>query len=193
MKMVYLSFRWNIFLKVTILSDKRNCVLILIWITVFKKLSETLRIIVLPILLIVSNWFWLNFYTMKFSRFNCRISDSLFILPHPGNIVKRFFQLFSKYLFARLTHAVFTGCLRQLDYITTFSHSRQGGFSSFFDILLFLFLYMPKRSSECTLHFSIYNVRKSSAYFSLPCFFHRFFWSNLLFFFAISPLLFQLY
>ena len=118
MKMVYLSFRWNIFLKVTILSDKRNCVLILIWITVFKKLSETLRIIVLPILLIVSNWFWLNFYTMKFSRFNCRISDSLFILPHPGNIVKRFFQLFSKYLFARLTHAVLAGCLRQLDYHT---------------------------------------------------------------------------
>ena len=108
---------------------------------------------------------------MKFSRFICRISDSLFILPHPGNIVKRFFQLFSKYLFARLTHAVFTGCLRQLDYITTFSHSRQGGFSSFFDILLFLFLYMPERSSECTLHFSIYNVRKSSAYFFLPCFF----------------------
>ena len=105
MKMVSQSFRFMIFLKVTILSDKRNCVLILVFrITVFKKLSETLRIIVLPILLIVSNWFWLNFYTMKFSRFICRISDSLFILPHPGNIVKRFFQLFLKFLF-RLTAA----------------------------------------------------------------------------------------
>ena len=166
MKMVYLSFRWNIFLKVTILSDKRNCVLILIWITVFKKLSETLRIIVLPILLIVSNWFWLNFYTMKFSRFICRISDSLFILPHPGNIVKRFFQLFSKYLFARLTHAVFTGCLRQLDYITTFSHSRQGGFSSFFVFLLFLFLCVLKQATGYALHFFIYNLRKFYAYIS---------------------------
>ena len=126
MKMVYLSFRWNIFLKVTILSDKRNCVLILIWITVFKKLSETLRIIVLPILLIVSNWFWLNFYTMKFSRFNCRISDSLFILPHPGNIVKRFFQLFSSWILPALSESYLTAWLsyhtkpRTVKHISTF-------------------------------------------------------------------------
>ena len=170
MKMVYLSFRWNIFLKVTILSDKRNCVLILIWITVFKKLSETLRIIVLPILLIVSNWFWLNFYTMKFSRFNCRISDSLFILPHPGNIVKRFFQLFSKYLFAWLLRPVFTGCLRQLDYITTFSPSRQGGFqffSSNFAGFLFIrqisFYTVPSRYTErLRQHYTNWRIRRQT-------------------------------
>ena len=31
---------------------------------------------------------------MKFSKFGRRISDSLFILPQPGNIVKHFFKLF---------------------------------------------------------------------------------------------------
>ena len=37
---------------------------------------------------------------MKFSKFGRRISDSLFILPQPGNIVKRFFQLFLKKFFS---------------------------------------------------------------------------------------------
>ena len=130
-------------------------------------MSETLRIIVLPILLIVSNWFWLNFYTMKFSRFICRISDSLFILPHPGNIVKRFFSTFFKVSFSPDCCGRFvTGCLRQLCYITTFSHSRQGGFSSFFVFLLFLFLCVLKQATGYALHFFIYNLRKFYAYIS---------------------------
>lgn len=33
---------------------------------------------------------------MKFSKFGRRISDSLFILPQPGNIVKRFFNFFKE-------------------------------------------------------------------------------------------------
>jgi len=35
---------------------------------------------------------------MKFSKIACRISDSLFILPQPGNIVKRFFNFFKEVL-----------------------------------------------------------------------------------------------
>ena len=70
------------------------------WIIVFfKKLSRNSPLNCLTNSLIVSNFIWLNFYTMKFSRFRFSVVLNVFILTQPVNIVKRFFlfhQVFIK-------------------------------------------------------------------------------------------------
>ena len=101
MKMVFhLRFLW---VKICLISSLKTNVFAFansFWIIVFfKKLSRNFPLIVLPIRWLFQKFIWLNFYTMKFSRFRFSVLLNVIILTQPVNIVKRFFlfhQVFIK-------------------------------------------------------------------------------------------------
>ena len=100
----YLSFLrkqvWQV--KICLISSLKTNVFAFansFWIIVFfKKLSRNFPLNCLTNSLIVSNFIWLNFYTMKFSRFKFSFCWTFNILTHSANIVKRFFNFLPSYV-----------------------------------------------------------------------------------------------
>ena len=110
----HLRFLW---VKICLISSLKTNVFAFansFWIIVFfKKLSRNSPLNCLTNSLIVSKclpishywknrfalkFIWLNFYTMKFSRFKFSFCWTFNILTHPVNIVKCFFNFLSSYV-----------------------------------------------------------------------------------------------
>ena len=104
MKMVFhLSFLW---VKICLISSLKTNVFAFansFWIIVFfKKLSRNSPLIRSLFTYQFADCFikfiWLNFYTMKFSRFKFSFCWTFNILTHSVNIVKRFFNFLPSYV-----------------------------------------------------------------------------------------------